>query len=122
MKLNIHMYIGDINISVYLTQGEHDDNLVWPFSGSIKIELLNQKHNNYHYTETVKVASAERVDPTKKEGSLIGETAFDLPDKKEHYYPDGTLYFRVTVNYRKSWLVCSTVATKKDSLKFMFLN
>ncbi len=31
-----------LSVFVCLTGGEHDDNLVWPFNGTITVELLNQ--------------------------------------------------------------------------------
>ena len=39
------------HLSVYarLMEGEHDDELEWPFEGRITVKLLNQKTNNRHY-------------------------------------------------------------------------
>ena len=35
-----------ISLYVYLVQGQNDDRLVWPFRGSIEIQLVNQKKQN----------------------------------------------------------------------------
>ena len=38
-----------LSVYVRLMDGEHDDELEWPFEGWITFELLNQKENNDHY-------------------------------------------------------------------------
>ncbi len=55
-RMTLHVYAnGDreedhshLSVYVCLTGGEHDDNLVWPFNGTITIELLNQLEDRKH--------------------------------------------------------------------------
>ena len=45
---------GGTHVSVYahLMRGEYDDELEWPFEGSITVDLLNQKEDKGHCSET----------------------------------------------------------------------
>ena len=40
-----------VSASIYLMKGDNDDNLKWPFKGTIKVSLLNQLENGQHRTE-----------------------------------------------------------------------
>ncbi len=52
------------HISVYicLTGGEYDDNLVWPFNGTITIELLNQLEDQNHKMDELELRWTETSD------------------------------------------------------------
>ena len=58
-----------IYISVFLSvlKGEHDNNLSWPFKGSIAVQLMNQAEKKSHHIEVIKYhdstpkASAGRI-------------------------------------------------------------
>ena len=39
-----------VSIFIYLMQGDNDDNLKWPFKGTIKVSLLNQLEDGLHLT------------------------------------------------------------------------
>ena len=57
-KMCIKAYIGDekpthVSVSIHLMQGENDDNLKWPFKGTIKVSLLNQLEDRQHFTRQV---------------------------------------------------------------------
>lgn len=41
-------------IYVHIVSGRHDDQLVWPIPGEVKMELLNQQHNDRHHARTMK--------------------------------------------------------------------
>ena len=42
-----------ISVYVYLMRGDNDDNLKWPFEGTIKVSLLNQLEDGQHLTREV---------------------------------------------------------------------
>ncbi len=42
-----------ISVLVHLVRGEFDDSLQWPFSGSINVYLLNQRHDGGHHSAEV---------------------------------------------------------------------
>lgn len=42
-----------ISLLVYLLPGEHDENLSWPFRGTVKISLLNQRRDCNHFESSV---------------------------------------------------------------------
>ncbi len=44
-----------VSVYVYLAGGEYDDNLVWPFHGTITIELLNQLEDQNHKTDKLEL-------------------------------------------------------------------
>lgn len=41
-----------IQVMACLMRGEFDDTLVWPFHGSLTVQLLNQINNDHHHTRT----------------------------------------------------------------------
>ena len=42
-----------VSVYVYLMRGDNDDNLKWPFKGTIKVSLLNQLEDGQHLTKQV---------------------------------------------------------------------
>ena len=42
-----------MSVYVYLMQGDNDNNLKWPFEGTIKVSLLNQLEDGQHHTKQV---------------------------------------------------------------------
>jgi TNF receptor-associated factor 4 len=51
-KLCVCVYPNESNyvkVQVHLMKGEYDGNLDWPFSGKIRVELLNQKADSNHH-------------------------------------------------------------------------
>ncbi len=108
-----------LSVYVCLTGGEHDDNLVWPFNGTITLELLNQledqnhKMNKMELTET-KTPNAKRPPQGGRNaghgfGKFIPHTDLAYTSSTNcQYLKDDCLYFRVTkveTNTIKPWLV-----------------
>ena len=95
-----------ISVFVWLEKGYYDDQLDWPFKKSIKLEILNQNGNYHHYSKTLNFpkglfANSGRGcpkfmshDELKRESSAI-------------YLKNNTIYFRLTILYDKSWLICN---------------
>lgn len=42
-----------VSLLVYLLPGEHDDSLNWPFRGTVKITLLNERRDSNHFESAV---------------------------------------------------------------------
>ena len=40
-----------VSVYIYLMRGDNDDNLKWPFKGTIKVSLLNQLEDGQHHTK-----------------------------------------------------------------------
>ena len=97
-----------VSVFVCLMRGDNDDNLKWPFKGTIKVSLLNQLEDGQHHTkepwspdDDVPEDASGRV--TMGEGATgWGQLCFishqDLKycgDKNCQYLKDNTLFFRV---------------------------
>ena len=98
-----------VSVYVYLMRGDNDNNLKWPFKGTIKVSLLNQLEEGQHLTKQVWSPSSNvpentsgRVTEGERASGGWGQPAFiphqDLAyqsDKKQHFLKADTLYFRV---------------------------
>ena len=97
-----------VSVFTYLVKGENDDNLKWPFRGTITVTLLNQlQPDNHHscsliYDENDSEDTSGRV----KEGRSIGlgYSIFILHTNLSHkteknivYLQNDCLYFRVDI-------------------------
>ena len=98
-----------VSVYIYLMRGDNDDNLKWPFKGTIKVSLLNQLEVGQHHTREpwspghdVAEGTCGRV--TEGElaisgwgfGSFIPQEDLGYSDKKIcQYLKDDTLFFRV---------------------------
>ena len=98
-----------VSVYVCLMQGDNDDNLKWPFNGTIKVSLLNQLEDRQHLRR--QLWSPDDDIPEDASGCVtVGERAVlawgfpgfialrDLTysgDRKFQYLKDDTLFFRV---------------------------
>lgn len=78
-----------VSLLVYLLPGEHDENLSWPFHGTVKIQLLNERRDSSHYESVVKfdedtplVNSAQVTESDKSTG--WGNAMFIAHSKLAH--------------------------------------
>ena len=94
----------DTHVSVFISlmAGDNDDNLKWPFRGTITVSLLNQLEDRQHLTKVP-------WSPTKKCERIRGESkdTWGLPqftshenisyhgEKNQQFLKDNTLFFRV---------------------------
>ena len=123
--MTIHIHIGTYTISVYafLMKGEYDDDLEFPFKGTITFELLNQLKDENHYKKSYTFRGTEdaskRVTGQERAGSGCGVSGFisltELgfnPAKNCQYLKDDCLVFRIQaeVPSYKPWLHCTTHA------------
>ena len=97
-----------VSVFTYLMRGGNDDNLKWPFKGTIEVSLLNQLEDGQHYTrelwspDEVSEDVSGRVTWRARAVSGWGYPQFihqqDLiykVDQNCQYLKDDTLFFRV---------------------------
>ena len=119
-KMLIRVYANGISygegthVSVFtkILEGLYDDELHWPFHGTVTYELLNQLGDDDH----CKKCSTYDASKDMKVGSSHGYPGFvphsslgHNPATNTQYLLDDTLYFRVSVKVdnHKPWLVCT---------------
>ncbi len=107
-----------VSVWVYLMRGEYDDQLEFPFKGTITFELLNQLEDNNHHSDSYSYGGTEdskRVMHREQSEVGSGVPAFiphkDLDynnSKNCQYLKDDCLIFRVSVSILsyKPWLHC----------------
>ena len=108
-----------VSVFTCLMAGEYDDYLTWPFTGTVTIELLNQREDINHHKETrtfpAKLLASQRVVHGER-GLGRGHHKFishgnlaRKPHKNIQYLKDDTLIFRVSAEAPdyKPWLECT---------------
>ena len=98
-----------LSLFAFLMQGSYDDDLLWPFQGTITIQLLNQLEDGNHHTHTInftdttdptiinRVTSGERAGDGRGTGTFLLHTQLDLNSKGNcQYLKDDHLKFRVS--------------------------
>ena len=103
-------------VSTELLEGRYDNQLHWPFQGTVTHELLNQLgDDNHHRTDSTYDASHDmRVGSSRGNPKFLPHSSLGhIPATKTQYLLDDTLYFRVSVNVdnHKPWLVCTDKVT-----------
>ena len=101
-----------MSVFTKLLKGRYDDQLHWPFLGTVTYELLNQLADDKHHS----CVAIHNADDDMQVGISKGFTKFlphsslsHDPATNTQYFLDDTLYFRVsvTVANHKPWLVCT---------------
>ena len=120
VKARGSVIIMDTHVSVFafLMRGENDNDLPWPFTGTVTIELLNQlEDDNHHLVEvnfpplnfaSKRVVFAERSPCGYGKPYFISHSNLGyVADKHCQYLKDDCLYFRVNVAKitSKPWLI-----------------
>ncbi len=107
-----------LSVHLYLVQGPFDNQLTWPFSGTLHIELLNQLDNNQHHRKTINVEGIT-IATGEDEQHMVGwgipyfilhKQMGYCPNKKCQYLKDDCVVFRVVAHVaeHKTWLQCTT--------------
>ena len=113
-----------ISLGASLMRGENDDNLTWPFTGTVTVDLLNQLADQRHHRTII--TYQEGKDDQHNRRVVAGEMSaawgrfqFVSHSALRHnpwvrnirqYLKDDCLYFRVSVkpsSYTKPWLTCT---------------
>ena len=101
-----------VSVFTELSRGSYDEQLHWPFLGTVTYELLNQLADDKHHSSVV----IYNADDDMQVGSSMGDDKFFPHSSLSHdpatntqYLLDDTLYFRVSVKVanHKPWLVCT---------------
>ena len=101
-----------VTVFTELLEGRYDDQLHWPFLGTVTYELLNQLADEKHHSRE----SFYDADDNTQVGNRCGFHEFlphsslsHDPATNTQYLLDDTLYFRmsVIVDHHKPWLVCT---------------
>ena len=103
--VNGDIFWGDdvISVCVYLTRGEYDNRLEWPFCGDITIQLVNQISDWDHHEMTLKfddrssISSCSRVVSGERAKSGCVETFFSIKNflSTIQYLKDDCVRFKV---------------------------
>ena len=101
-----------VSVFTALQDSRFDNQLQWPFMGTVTVELLNQLRDNNHHRMT----SVYGANDNMRVGSIKGCKKFlshsslgHNPATNTQYLLNDTLYFRVSVKVdsHKPWLVCT---------------
>lgn len=96
-----------VSVFMYMMRGEFDNELKWPFSGSVTVQLLNHRKNGYHkqydflFTDAV---SANRVlEKDRAETGMVIEKFISHVNEKlwSHHLKHNCLKF--SLKYNKPW-------------------
>ena len=89
---------------IYIMKGENDANLPWPCKAHVTIQLLNQLHDEGHYSHTVSLEDENVMQVPKGEttGRGYGPHRFVAHEKLQynvstdtHYLKNDCLYFQI---------------------------
>ena len=102
------------HVSVYikLLQGRNDNQLYWPFLGTVTYELLNQLTDDNHHkmVDTLTILHGMKVGSFSGYGKFFSHSSLGHnPATNIQYLLNDALYFRVSVKVddHKPWLVCT---------------
>ena len=101
-----------VSVGTRLLQGRYDNQLHWPFLGTITYELLNQLTDASHHkmVDTLTLRDNKKVGSDKIITKFLPHSALGHnPATNTQYLLNDTLYFRVSVKVddHKPWLVCT---------------
>ena len=118
---------GYLSAFLYIASGPNDDHLVWPFNGTIRVQLLNQSQNSQHHSKEIRWINATESASMKPSVGSVNLTGLGFRqfishselEAQEHdddeddceFVKDDTVYVRISrVNVSskcKPWLICT---------------
>ena len=101
-----------VSVFTNLLKGRYDNQLHWPFLGTVTYELLNQLGDDNHHRESSTFTVSDDMRIGSRQGSpkfLPHPSLGHNPATHTQYLLDDTLYLRVSVKVdnHKPWLVCT---------------
>ena len=105
-----------VSVFAKILEGRYDDQVPWPFLGTVKYELLNQLTDDKHFSKVSILDGSCDMDIGRCRGYIkfIPHTALSHdPTTERQYLRNDKLYFRVSLrndNY-KPWLACNDKIT-----------
>ena len=132
-------------IYVHIVSGRHDDQLVWPIPGEVKVEFLNQQHNDRHHARTMKWLETNECAKKPSAGGenegfgfslFISHSTLETVDSSSEsdskqslykpscmYLKDDCLFFRVQkVSLLQSVCHGSSLPTEQKHSSFMYFS
>lgn len=98
-----------VSVYVHMVKGNKDNELKWPFCGTVIITVLNQLEDKQHHTMELNLVSGDNMTVGESWGYSQFIAHKDLNRYGAQYLRDDTLYFRVSVkvseNLYKPWLL-----------------
>ena len=115
-----------VSVFTELLEGSYDDQLHWPFLGTVTYELLNQLADDKHHSRISAYGAVDdmQVGTSRGKNKFLPHSSLSYdPATSTQYLLDDTLYFRVLVRVanHKPWLVCTdkiymdSIRTSKDN-------
>jgi TNF receptor-associated factor 4 len=116
-----------LSVYAYLMRGDNDDHLPWPFTGTVKVKLLNQRKDGCHHSKSIRFgksdsgsASSKRIKDGDRAITGPGQPKYILQSSLgyqslygQQYLKNDCLYFRMTVTRCRStpkpWLFTANV-------------
>lgn len=101
----------NVSVNVVVHEGEYDDELKWPFAGTITLELLNQLADKDHHSKRMSIMEVGGVEetPATIAGFISHSKLTSESDSEVQYLKDDTIYLRVSFHVfdHKPWLECT---------------
>ena len=108
-----------VSVFAFLMRGENDDHLLWPFTGTVTVELLNQLEDKNHYSgetrfpqdslASQRVMDGERAPTGYGHQCYIPHSDLGYDEAKNcQYLKDNCLYFSIQIDAHttsKPWLL-----------------
>ncbi len=100
-----------LSVFACIVEGKYDDDLNWPFVGTVTVELLNQLKDKGHYSKVIDFISQDNLTP---HSLCWGFEQFypimSLRNFTTQYLENDTLYFRIyaQASGHRPWLECKT--------------
>ena len=111
---------GYLSIFLYIASGPNDNELVWPFSGTITVQLLNQYQDSEHHSKDVRWNNAAESAAMKPAEGNINVTGLGFRQFISHselesvifncreFIHNDCLFIHVSrVSVTKPWLICT---------------
>ena len=99
LKCNGTILFTHVSVFIYMMRGEFDDELKWPFSGQVTIQLLSQDGSNEHHTKTITLNDPLyylRITEGDRGRYGCGDLNFISHDVcNKRYIKDNSLHFRI---------------------------
>ena len=101
-----------VSVFTELLEGRYDNQLHWPFVGTVTYELLNQLGDDNHHKRDITYDASDdmRVGSSKGRSKFLPHSSLSHnPATNTQYLLDDILYFRVSVKVdnHKPWLACT---------------
>ena len=97
-----------VSLLAYIVDGMYDNQLQWPFIGTVKVELLNQLEDKNHNYATLSFYKEDNTRVMGYNGFISHSQLSNIPQNIQYLRRD-TLYFRASVEDSgyKPWLECT---------------